>query len=405
MSRVKAGRMIPSANLRIRWIGWLLAVCIWAGCAEEGLSPSPLSVRDSAGIRIVENASVAEASTLWRLSADPVFQIGWEEDHPAFQDISSGAILSGGRSAVAEADGSRIYYLDIDGSVEREVGRNGEGPGEYQSILAIHALAGDSLLIQDDRNLRCTVLDGDGHYARDFRAVPYGRMVINRAIGTTLAHGILLWPYAYAVSMAESPGWIEGALVRISPDGESIDTVFHAGFVDHQESGSRDPFAGYGAADMGGDVVAYSRNDRAEVIWIDETGKVIQIARWDPERRPVTEQVWEEYAQAYLGRLSPEADRTRAERNLAAEKEGASETLPLFARLVSDQEGNVWLGDYEFPGALPDRYLVFLRSGALIGWVTVPEDLTILDVGEDLILGGRTNEWDVQAVVLYRLEK
>jgi hypothetical protein len=230
-------------------------------------------------------------------------------------------------------------------------------------------------------------------------------MVMNRAIGATQDHGIMLWPYAYAASTAESPGWIDGSLVRVSPDGISIDTVFRAGFVDYQVMGSRDPFAGYGAADMGGRVVVYGRNDRPEVTWLDETGRVLQIARWDPERQPVTEQVWAEYTRAYFAGFPPEADRTRAESILATSKEAASEELPLFGRFFADQEGNVWLGEYRHMGATPDRYLVFLRDGTLIGWLEVPENFTILDLGEDLILGVQTNEWDVQAVVAYRLEK
>ena len=51
---------------------WLSAVA----CGGDG-SSSTVTVRDSAGIRIVENHGTAEAEPAWRIGSDPLFRIGW----------------------------------------------------------------------------------------------------------------------------------------------------------------------------------------------------------------------------------------------------------------------------------------------------------------------------------------
>jgi len=380
-------------------------VCVGAGCSEPSTSSDLVQVRDSAGIRIVETLTVPTDTSAWRVSAEPLFEVGWEEDGPTFQNLEGGVILEGGSMAMGEWNGSRIYYLDGEGGVLRQVGREGEGPGEYRNITALLGIPGDSVLVQDSRNLRITVLAETGEWARGFKSIFSEPRIDHQAIGVTSHQEVLMWPYAYVPSGFSSPGWLEGTLLRVGPDGTAVDTIFTGGFIDHPAPGVRNPFLNFGMAAMGGGMVVYARTDRPEVLWLDEEGALRQVARWEPEWRPVDEGVWSEYEEAYLSRFDEGEERDRIRSNLRDRPRADPEALPLFGRAFVDHEGNAWLGEYRFLGGLPDRYLVVLRDGTIPGWVLVPEGLRILDISESRILGVRTNEWDVQAVVAYGLEK
>ena len=49
--------------------------------------------------------------------------------------------------------------------------------------------------------------------------------------------------------------------------------------------------------------------------------------------------------------------------------------------------------------------MILSREGEWLGRVTFPKEIRILQISEDRVLGVETDEFDVQAVVLYRLEK
>ena len=156
---------------------------------------------------------------------------------------------------------------------------------------------------------------------------------------------------------------------------------------------------------VGSGVVLYARSDKPEVLWIQEDGAILQMARWAHERTTVTDSVWQAYADAYLGDLSQEDGREQAEQRLADRREGAGDVLPAFRYLRADHEGNAWLQEYTIDRRGRPRYQVIRRDGTQLGWVETPEGLTILDIAADRILAYERDEWDVQAVSVYRINK
>ena len=390
-----------------------LLLCLTLGCETREPPPASFSVRDSAGVRIVENSSPKTLTAPLHVLSEPVFRVGWAEGDPAFQELSAGVLLSDGRVVAAEADGSAIYFFSEDGLLEERVGGTGEGPGEYREILAIHALPGDSLIVQDPSAVRGTVLDSQGDHVRDFRLPPFSTfekdgargMVTNRAVGVSADQHLLFWPYSYAVAGPVSSGWIDGGILKASLEGSSVDTVFSAPFVDHPASGTENPFRLFGAVAVGAGIALYARSDEPQVMWLDQDGAIVQVSRWFSPERPVDDAVWREYAESYLEGLSPEADPARAERTLAERKMAANKVLPVFRTFHADAEGNAWLGEYTVPGTPPRRYTVILHDGSLLGWVDLPSSLTILDITHDRILGVERNQWDVQAIAVYEIKR
>ena len=68
-------------------MAWAMGIAAWA-CGGAGPGGAEPVVRDSAGVRIVENPDVARSpdeGTLWELTEEPVLVIGALEAAPEYQ--------------------------------------------------------------------------------------------------------------------------------------------------------------------------------------------------------------------------------------------------------------------------------------------------------------------------------
>src|SRR5688500_9955104 len=155
------------------------AVLVCAGLpllAGPTISHAQVSVRDSAGIRIVETLTApSEVAFRWRLSARPVLQIGIDEGEPEylFSRIAGAARLSDGRVVVADGASNQVRFYDRTGKFIRAVGRKGAGPGEYEHIRSLKHCVNDSIFAFDIHwQLKVYTLNGE--LARESRIVQPG---------------------------------------------------------------------------------------------------------------------------------------------------------------------------------------------------------------------------------------
>ena len=81
------------------------------------------------------------------------------------------------------------------------------------------------------------------------------------------------------------------------------------------------------------------------------------------------------------------------------------ELLPPYSLLRVDSEGNLWVAGYRVPGEENNDWSVFDTRGRWLGDVGLPEGLSVLDIGGDYLLGGFTDDLDVEHLVLYELIK
>jgi hypothetical protein len=157
---------------------FLMAVLV-SGCERpDGESEAPaVSVRDSAGVTIVEHSRLARSdSTGWWIDEEASVQIGLEEG-PAellFGRVAGFNRMRDGRFAVGDAMGPWVRIYDPDGTLSETIGGPGEGPGEFINFSALHSYAGDSLLVVDYEGGRWTVLDPEGGFVRSWRPTVRG---------------------------------------------------------------------------------------------------------------------------------------------------------------------------------------------------------------------------------------
>jgi hypothetical protein len=127
-------------------------------CSTDS-SPQPFAARDSVGTAIVE----ALSPTLeWRLSPEPVLQIGVVDGEEAYQfsSIAFAGRLSDGRVVVVDRRSFQIRFFDRAGKYTSTIGRRGAGPAEFRGFADV-ILTGDSLLVYDANNRRLSLIGPD----------------------------------------------------------------------------------------------------------------------------------------------------------------------------------------------------------------------------------------------------
>ena len=121
--------------MKIRFAGIVFAVGALA-CQQDRQNPAVVEseARDSAGIRIVENARPPEGSRLgWTIGPEPLMSIGVLEGeepymlHWAFNSVR----LSDGRIVVVNAGTQELRMFDESGTHLLTWGGSGEGPGSF----------------------------------------------------------------------------------------------------------------------------------------------------------------------------------------------------------------------------------------------------------------------------------
>lgn len=154
------------------------AVCAsWLGagaCDRGGAGVSTTQVRDSAGIRIVENTDPWwDDGSAWRISDQPVLDIGSLDGSPEYEfGRAHGPVrLSDGRIAVADMQTNRISFFDSAGTFLHAAGGTGDGPGEFSQLYRLHRISDDSLMALNPASLT-SIFDARGEYVRRFSLEP-----------------------------------------------------------------------------------------------------------------------------------------------------------------------------------------------------------------------------------------
>ena len=146
-------------------------VCVLAaGCGTGDARPDGPTVRDSAGIRIVESPGPAIPPGTWTLGSEPRLSIGVVTGEPEYQftQIQGAGALPGGGYWVAQLNNPpQIRIFDAGGRHVRSIGRTGQGPGELRGIAWAHRLGADTLRVYDWWASRFTYFSLDGVMLRE----------------------------------------------------------------------------------------------------------------------------------------------------------------------------------------------------------------------------------------------
>ena len=400
-------------------------------CATPDADGSAAGIRDSAGIRIVDNA-VGVADTCL-VSPTPELDLGTVEGPTEYQfhRVFDAATMSDGRIAVVDQGSSQIRIFSGDGTFERAFGSEGGGPGEFRNVFQLWVTAGDTLLVADYRPYRFSIFTPEGEFVRVVEPDP---MYPNTPESVApLADGTVVISEECCPFNGEPGEWqeTEQHVVHHAADGSLIDTLAvlpngRHGWLDIEirlggaplfEASSRVAAAGRRMIVGRGterELEVYElapgdpteTGDRREPI---DMSRPVGLIRWTGPDLGVTPAHVEAYRAAELARYA-EVDNPqfrRAGEALASEERPVAERFPAHASIRLGVEGDVWVRDYPRPAEDDPGWLVFDAEGRFEcrAWLPFENSWDAYEIGPDYVLGKVQDELDVEHVRRYPLTR
>lgn len=405
-----------------RCVGAFLLLTLAVSCSRTDAQVDRIVTRDSAGVRIVENAAPAWGEgEAWRVSPEPALEIGVVEGRPEYQlfGIVGAVRLSDGRIVVANAGSHELRFYDSAGKHLQTVGGEGAGPGEYGRLRWIARIRGDTLLAWDSRHHRVTRYAPNGQLIStveirplDAEPSPPDAAVFSPpmpeveaafADGSLLARPVLVFP-----SPPPGVSRFTRHLLRYGPTGRLVDTL--AAFKGREWLSIEGEGARYwGPLQFGvepqlavhGERLFWGHADSYRIDVLNMNGTLETSIRTSVPRGRVTAEMIARHRDSRLAVSDPEVRRQRLK---IIDATPFPDSMPAHGDLRVDARGYVWVEDYRPFADTAPRWQVFDGRGHWLGAVEMPADLRVLEIGEEYVLGRWKDELDVDHIRLHRLE-
>lgn len=323
---------------------------------------------------------------------------------------------------VADSQVPAIRKYGSDGDWLRNIGREGEGPGEYRMPQGLAYLPGDSLRLYDYRNRRVTVYDPRDEYAHSFpthSGLLSADLFVVDTTGAVWVKGVdhsgdplpenAPWPFIW---------------IRYAPNGSVRDTM---PIPPADQVGGSWVISGYGgyfkpftietiSAVSPHGYLIFARNDEYAIHRRLDDGRLLRIERVVPQVALLPEEKaqWEEWVSYWeeQGRDGPFGP-------IPDEK-------PFIRDLFVDGEGRIWVGRYAtavhrpytpqkraerlesgvppFTWRQPLLWDVLDPRGAHLGTVTLPFNTTLAAARGRVIWGIQGGEFREPYVVRFRIQ-
>jgi hypothetical protein len=381
------------------------------GCSPPPAERTAAVVRDSAGVRIVENSQGAQDGPTWRLSSDPAVQIGSDEGprEEQFHRIMHALRVPDGRIAVADQGSGAIRIFDARGRFLSRIGGAGGGPGEFGFLTGMQWVAGDTLLAFDAGSFRVLSFDLSGRLLEETRL----RRDANLSFPTILGrHSDGSFHVAAGCSFDRRmpPGEFRNHQQHMlySRDGTLLDTLGArlclTSWIEVAAGSTtmtRLPFGRSGIPAVSGDEFLYGDGDRYEIAVHSATGELRRLIRLDRPNRPVSSADIEWVKESRLAEVSDERYRSEAARSY--DRIQYPETMPAFERIIPADDGSIWIQLPPTRGEDSTIWDVFDRDGAFLGQAAGPARFQMMHVGADLVTGVWRNDLGVEVVQVHRV--
>jgi hypothetical protein len=406
-------------TIRTRYLGLALVL----GCSASPAAAQ--ATRDSAGIRIVDNAAPAWVpGREWRLSDRPALDIGGGTGAShALGRIAAVTRLSDGRIVVADQSTLQLKFYDATGRHRQTVGGAGQEPGEFKDVHMITRLAGDSIVV--DMTRRTTILAPSGAFVRNVQFGPFAPGVLQTPFVVALGR----FDDGTAVAMDFPQGrrgpagarqWVDssslflvdraGAVVR--PLGKAPVAVFVAGSThpSPQTFGPEAPHASSGRA------IYLGFSDQYSIRVYDADWRLARIVRraWTP--RALTAGDLDTYVDGWMRLWSKATGAEREAERKEMRADGYPAVLPAHATILATPAGEIWVREPDLAGApgcwcvagvstVASRWSVFDAGGRWLGDVSMPPRFVPLEIGADYVLGRSRDANDVAHVLMYGIDR
>ncbi len=389
-------------------------IAVAAACGGDGAAARgtrDVTVRDSAGITIVENGA-APSRPLLVLDSVPAVDIGdGQNEDPDYQlfGVRYAFRRGDGSILVANAGTSELRLYDANGAFMRRIGRRGAGPGEFGALGWVGLTRGDTVLTFDYDGRRLSRFTPDGPFASSLvlggvgnpdQLSPYGSLDDGRVLVGQLDQ--FSRPYSngdhrdtVTLQLMRSDGVRRDTLGRF-PGGDYTVRAASGGGI----SLATVPYgrATHFAASAGS--IAVGIADSYEVLLLDETGTIRRVVRRRADPVPVTDEDMAATLEKRQG--NPVAAALRERFLLQVARMPKPEAMPTYRALRVDRLGRLWVREAAHVGE-SGRWAVYAPDGGLLADLRLPERFTVTDAGAEYLLGVLRDENDLERVQLFRL--
>lgn len=384
------------------------------------------TVRDSAGVKIVENpAGGIWSGNGWTVETD--LHIGTAEGDPDYQfgTIAGIAIGPSGEMFVLDQTGAHVTVFGPDGKHLRTFGGRGSGPGELSpQTQAIMFGTGDTLFVGDLGNQRMNLYDTAGASLGSFRIGMEQGLPLRWEGSPTgqIVHQLRDLNLPNQTAGATPPDTMDAIVVR-RPDGMLGDTLLQVpsgktlnfgGGLPEFHLFSPEPIWALGPSE----VVYYGVNNQYRIMRYAH-GALQQVVTRPFELSAVTEDdqgmILDAVTRAWQDAgLAPQAI------TMLRPRIHFAPTYPAYAQFLAGPEGTLWVQRLEVPGEMTaeerktynplqnlgaDRWDVFDAEGRYLGEVTMPQRFQPMKFSGWMIYGVQRDELDVQYVVRAKIAR
>lgn len=396
--------------------GWLWAVdagllLLCAACSSDPADGRDFTLRDSADVVIVESGRPALGPDAWTVPGEPLVSIGGAEAEVLLHPTDA-IRRDDGRIVVADEQGHRLTFFSPTGDLVRRVGRQGEGPGEFQSPSTVDRFRGDSLMVYDHTRRQVSILAPDGSFGRSL-PVRFGPNYW--AGGVVQDSLVFLWspgegrPRRDRTGMYWDSTWLalyRGPELRVDTIGRfplSERRGLRAGIPRPYHFEHRMSFA------LANDRFYLGFSQAYEIGEFTLDGDLVRLVRRPFDREPVTEDLKNRFREGYIRLIETEEGRVTPEQieDLLQYVEQADypEFLPAYSEMLLDEAGNLWVEDYRIFTDPRSTWTVFDPQGQWLTTVQTPEGLRLSEIGADYVLGLSPDDMGAQRVQLHPLVK
>jgi hypothetical protein len=369
-----------------------------------------LEARDSAGVEIAEIRGDPWTAPEWAtLDSARAQRILPDEARPEtlFGRVRGALQLSDGSIAVLDIGRYVVLIFAPDRSLVRSIGRQGQGPGEFESPWRLVRVRGDSVGVVDiSGHLEILAVTGDGSRRM---AMPRGSDTGTPQVLGAFANGdflAILNEFPGAPKPGTNP--LYSTLHVVTADGRSGATLGR-----HQSTQFTFRKGGDGQfheiptlfwAEPGMAVLP------AGYVWCLATefdcqirssaGVHVRTIRAPVRTAAVTAGDVAELKRIQLARSATAQDTAQLEASIL--EADRMERFPVLSLIRTDVRGRIWMRSFTWKDS--DRtvpWLVLEPTGRVLGTVTMPVRFQVYDIGEDYILGVERDTDDVEGIAMY----
>lgn len=415
----------------------VLAATFLSACQAEDSGPltTGFAVRDSMGVRIVENFdSLWTGDEGWSVPSEPMLVIGTADGRVPgtdFGSISDITQLSDGRIAVADALSNEVRLFDSAGGLLLRLGGTGSGPGEFRRINQIGIIHGDTLAVEDLLGSGTSYFSSNGEFGRTESDPPrVWNDLRTMQVWGWLDDGTMVVTHSLLGPDAGETGLLSQEWHLFSASGDHIGHVAtlpgRYDYTPGRASGSLELYPqSYTVVSPTGFWFAFSDEYELRHYRLEGVDRIVRRA-W--AREPVPDgarDALELRVERDLLRIWEVNPPDMRDRQLTQGRERIAlmvlaDSFPAFSAVILATDGHLWVrnhvqgeslacpeGEWDDVGVRTqcNSFSVFDPDGRWLGTVETPRGVQIFEIGDDYLLGVRRDDLEVQYVVRHEIVK